>query len=105
MSKMLCLGMTLQEAIFKTTAAPAKALGREQEIGTLAVGTRADVLVFDVESGNFPFTDTHLKVRNGSKRILPQLVIKKGQPYLPGSLPVRMRDLYDSDLAVFQAIG
>lgn len=105
MSKMLCLGMTLYEAIFKTTAAPAKVLGREQEIGTLTVGAQADVLVFDVESGNFPFTDTHLKVRYGNKRIVPELVVKRGRPQLPGSITVRMRDLYDSDLAVFQAIG
>lgn len=105
MSKMLCLGMSLRDVTLKTTAVPAKVLGREREIGTLAVGALADVLVFDVESGNFAFTDTHLKVRYGSKKIVPQLVVKRGRPHVPGSFPVRMRDLYESDLAVFESIG
>ncbi len=105
MSKMLCLGMSLEDAILKTTAVPAQVLGREREIGTLASGAQADVLVFDVEPGDFPFTDTHLKVRNGSRRIVPRLVVKRGQAYLPGSFPIRLRDLYESDLEVFRAIG
>jgi dihydroorotase len=105
MSKMLCLGMSLHDVILKTTAVPANVLGREQQIGSLRPGAQADVLVFEIESGNFPFTDTHLKMCYGSERIVPQLVVKKGRPYIPGSLPVRLRDLYESDLAVFRSIG
>jgi len=105
MSKMLCLGMSLDDAVLKTTAVPARVLGREREIGTLAPGAHADVLVFDVESGDFPFTDTHLKVRHGSRRIVPQLVVKRGQAHVPGSFPIHFRDLYESDLEVFRAIG
>src|SRR5205807_3642478 len=39
MSKMLCLGMSLEDVISKSTAIPAKALGKEHEIGTLKHGT------------------------------------------------------------------
>ncbi len=105
MSKMLCLGMSMEDAILKTTTVPARVLGREREIGTLAPGAQADMLIFDVESGDFPFADTHLKVRHGSRRIVPRLVVKRGQAHMPGSFPIRLRDLYESDLDVFRAIG
>jgi len=105
MSKMLCIGMTLDDVIRKTTAVPARVLGREKEIGTLSPGAQADILVFDLETGDFSYTDTHLVVRNGSRRIVPILVIKKGQVHAPGSVRIGLRDLYDSDQEVFRAIG
>jgi dihydroorotase len=105
MSKMLCLGMSLEDVVLKTTAVPARALGRPQAIGTLAPGAQADVLVFDVETGRYSFTDTHLKVCEGSRRVVPRLVIKKGQVHVPGSVSGRLRDLYESDMDVFRAIG
>ena len=105
MSKMLCLGMSLEDVISKSTATPAKALGKEHKIGTLKPGTIADLLVFDLEAGEFEFTDTHLKVCKGSKKIVPTLVLKRGQVYVPGAFQVRLRDLYESDADVFQAIG
>jgi dihydroorotase len=105
MSQMLCLGMKLEDAILKTTAVPARVLNREQRIGTLAPGAQADVLVFDLQSGNFSFTDTHLKVRQGSRRIVPHLTIKAGQVHPAGSIPIKLRDLYESDMEVFRAIG
>jgi dihydroorotase len=105
MSKMMCIGMSLEDAVLKTTVVPAKVLGREREIGTLATGSLADVLVFDVETGDFRFSDTHLKVQTGSKRIVPHLVVKKGQPHIPGSFAIKLRDLYESDMDVFRAIG
>jgi dihydroorotase len=105
MSQMLCLGMTLEDVILKTTAVPAQVLGRGQQIGNLAPGSRADILVFDLETGDFSFTDTHLKIRQGNRKIAPYLIIKNGQARQPGSLPVKLRDLYESDLEVFRAIG
>lgn len=105
MSKMLCIGMSLEDAVLKTTTAPAKALGREEEIGTLAPGAQADVLVFDVEAGDFPYTDTHLKVCHGDRRIVPRLVVKRGQVHRPGSFATRLRELYPADMDVFRAIG
>ena len=105
MSQMLCLGMSLEDVILKTTAVPARVLNREWQIGTLAPGTQADVLVFDLESGDFSFTDTHLKVRQGTRRIVPHLAIKAGRVHNPGSIPIKLRDLYESDMEVFRAIG
>jgi dihydroorotase len=105
MSQMLCLGMSLEDVILKTTAIPARVLNREHQIGTLASGAQADVLVFELESGDFSFSDTHLKVRRGDRRVVPHLVIKSGRVHHPGSIPIKLRDLYDSDMEVFRAIG
>jgi predicted amidohydrolase len=80
-------------------------LNKEQQIGTLAQGAQADVLVFDLESGDFSFSDTHLKVRQGNRRIVPHLVIKTGRVHNPGSIAIKLRDLYESDMEVFRAIG
>jgi predicted amidohydrolase len=97
--------MSLEDVILKTTAVPARVLNKEQQIGTLAPGAQGDVLVFDLESGNFSFTDTHLKARQGNRRIVPRLVIKSGRTYTAGSIPIKLRDLYESDMDVFRAIG
>lgn len=105
MSKMLCLGMSLEDTILKTTTVPAKVLGKEHLIGTLRPGSLADLLVFDFQTGDFEFTDTHLNVRRGSKKIVPIVVVKRGQAYLTGSFKVHFRDLYVSDADVFRAIG
>jgi dihydroorotase len=105
MSQMLCLGMSLEDVILKTTSIPARVLRREHQIGTLASGAQADVLVFDLESGNYSFADTHLKVRQGSSKIVPRLVIKSGRAHVAGSIPIKLRDLYESDMEVFRAIG
>jgi len=105
MSKMLCIGMSLEDVISKTTTIPARALGREREIGNLRPGSIADILIFDLETGDFPFTDTHLKVCRGSRRIVPHLVVKKGRVHAPGSISIDLRELYESDMDVIRGIG
>ena len=105
MSKMLCIGMSLEDVISKTTAVPARVLGREQETGNLRPGSVADILIFALENGDFAFTDTHLKVCRGSRRIVPHLVVRKGRAHLPGSFSIQLRELYESDRDVFRAIG
>ena len=104
MSKFLHLGMTLEDVILKSTWAPARAINRADEIGTLKPGTVADVLVFEVEEGEFPLEDTHLQIETGRYMIRPVLVLRRGRPFDPGSHPVRLRELYESDEAVFQFV-
>lgn len=104
MSKFLLLGMTLEEVIFKTTFNPAKVLGKENELGTLHQGAAADVLVFDIELGEFSFIDTHFEVLKGERRLRPILVIRNGIVLQPPSEPVRLRELYESDHDVFRSL-
>ena len=91
MSKFLLLGMTLAEVVEKATLAPAQAIGRAPELGTLQPGASADVLVFSVEQGEFRFQDSHLQERVGERRLRPELVVSRGRVVRPSEVPVRLR--------------
>ena len=99
MSKFLLLGMSLAEVVEKATLAPARAIGRAPELGTLLPGASADVLVFSVQEGEFRFRDSHLQERVGERRLRPELVICRGRQVRPSEVPVRLRRLtaWDDD--------
>lgn len=100
LSKFLTLGMSLKDVIAKATLAPAKALGRPR-IGTLAIGTVADLVQFRLVEGEFLFTDSAQQTRLGAHRIEPILCIRKGIPYHPGDIQRPLRPLYPCDEAIF----
>lgn len=58
LSKFLLLGMSLDEVIAMATTAPAAALGRGAELGTLAAGAEADITVLRLDEGRFELTDS-----------------------------------------------
>ncbi len=104
MSKFLHLGMPLEDVILKSTWAPARAIGREDDLGTLRPGTTADVFVFAVEEGAFQLEDTHLQIEVASKKVVPKLIVRAGRLIEPGSRQVKLRDPYPWDDEVFQYI-
>ena len=104
LSKFLVLGMSLEQAILKSTYNPAKAIHREEEIGTLRKGTTADVLVFEEEKGDFEFLDTHFRVLKGERRLKAAHVICGGKVWDPQAYSGRLRELYDSDIDVIRAL-
>ncbi len=57
LSKLMCLGMTLPEVIACATLNPAKFLGLDREIGSLRVGARADIAVFEAVESRKPLYD------------------------------------------------
>jgi dihydroorotase len=78
MSKMLNIGMPLQEVILRSTAEPARMI-RRPELGTLSVGAEADVAAFRIEEGAFGFVDSgHAKMR-GTRRLQCVLTVRAGQ--------------------------
>jgi dihydroorotase len=81
LSKFLLLGMSLEECIRSVTETPAKAMGMLGEIGTLALGRTADIAIFDLQAGDFPFTDTLGQTRTGPKKLVPFCVLKDGRIY------------------------
>ena len=83
LSKFMHLGWSLEEAVARATAAPARAMGMLGEIGTLAVGACADVAVFDVEEGAFDFFDASGEKRIGERRLVPVVTVRAGEIYEP----------------------
>jgi dihydroorotase len=104
MSKFLHLGMPLEDIILKSTWAPAMAIGRAGELGTLKPGAVADVFVFELEEGAFPLEDTHLRTEPVSRRIKPDLTIREGRAVEAGAYPIRLRELYGCDHDLFRFI-
>ena len=68
LSKFLALGMSLHDVIAAGTSGPARAIAKP-ELGTLAVGTPADVSVLRIDEGNFEFQDVDGLVRNGTQSL------------------------------------
>lgn len=79
MSKMMLLGMTLADVVMRSTAAPAKAIGRYPELGTLGKGRIADIAVLELQSGVFAFKDAWGAKRLGPKRLECALTVRGGK--------------------------
>lgn len=97
MTKFLHLGMSIDDVILKSTWYPAKFLGRDGDIGTLKVGTAADVFIFSLESGEFPMEDSHLTTEIASRRIKPSFVLKAGNIFYPEDFSEKLRPLHQCD--------
>ncbi|MCW5982350.1 MAG: amidohydrolase/deacetylase family metallohydrolase [Bryobacteraceae bacterium] len=78
-SKMMLLGMTLQDAIARSTVNPAKVIKRFPELGTLGEGRVADIAVFELREGVFAFKDAWHKKRLGSRKLECVLTVRGGK--------------------------
>src|SRR5262245_1839505 len=79
LSKFLSLGMPLIDVVRAATAAPARAIGRSGDLGSLAVGAAADAAVFAIEDGRFPYQDADGNVLDGGQRWAPRLTVRGGR--------------------------
>ncbi|HZT31168.1 MAG TPA: amidohydrolase/deacetylase family metallohydrolase [Bryobacteraceae bacterium] len=104
MTKFLHLGMPLSDVIRKTTLEPARAMRRDHGLGTLRPGAPADVCVFDLEEGEFPLEDTHMKTETARRRIRPFRVLRAGEVIRPGSLSAPLRPLNGADREVLEFV-
>ena len=85
MSKMLNLGMSIDEIVRASTCNPARAIGREDQLGTLQVGRHADVSVLEILEGEFDFQDGENDRLVGHKKVNPALTIFGGDILNPTS--------------------
>ncbi|MBM3803060.1 MAG: amidohydrolase family protein [Acidimicrobiia bacterium] len=81
MTRLLHLGMPLNDVVRCTTVAPAKAIGWEERIGTLGVGREADVAVFALEDVDLELEDCQSQMRRIRRLLTPQAVWRAGTPY------------------------
>jgi dihydroorotase len=79
MSKMMLLGMSLQDVILRSTVNPAKEIGRYPEIGTLGAGKVADIAVLENQNGVFAFKDAWPAKKLGAHRLDCVLTIRDGK--------------------------
>jgi dihydroorotase len=100
LSKFLCLGMSIQDVVLKSTWMPAKSIRRDDQIGTLRAGTTADLFVFEIETGDFEYVDTHFQKKNGHKKVVPRLTIKEGRVINPGTYEIKLRVFEQCDYAM-----
>jgi dihydroorotase len=90
LSKLLHLGMPLEDVIRAATSTPAAAVHREASIGALAAGRDADVSVFELREGSWPLPDAAGATEVVERLLLPRMVIRSGQagelaePGIPG---------------------
>ena len=79
MGKVMSLGLSLEDVIRMTTAAPAKALGLADEIGSLIAGRVADISILEVIEGEWLFRDITGGTNTGSLAVKPSACIRAGE--------------------------
>lgn len=78
MSKFMAMGMDLESVIKATTQNAAKEIKRE-DLGTLSVGSIADVAVFNIREGKFGFFDYTGFKMDATKKLETELTIRAGK--------------------------
>lgn len=78
-SKMMLLGMSLREAIERSTVRPAQVIGRYPELGTLGEGREADIALFELRRGVFAYKDAWKKKMLGTQRLECVMSLRAGR--------------------------
>ncbi|CAG5017641.1 Deacetylase [Dyadobacter sp. CECT 9275] len=78
LSKFLNMGMSLYDVILRATWSPAQVI-RRPELGSLSVGTEADVAVFNLRKGDFGYLDVRKLKLKGDKKLEAELTIRAGK--------------------------
>ena len=89
MSKFLMLGCSLDRVVEMSTTAPARVLGKQDQLGTLKVGTVADVAVLERHEGSFLLSDSHDEMRTGRELLVAAATVRRGE-LIPGGGGTRM---------------
>jgi len=79
MSKMLHLGLSLQKVIELATIEPARAIHRDDQLGSIKPGRIADIAVMDLVEGKFPLMDSKREVREASQKLYPIVALRDGR--------------------------
>jgi dihydroorotase len=83
MTRFLGLGFTLAQVVTMCTANPAKAIGAEGRLGSLAVGRQADISVLDMREGDWVVYDVLGASLRVTKAFVPFVTVKRGEVFTP----------------------
>jgi dihydroorotase len=78
MSKLLNIGLTLEQVIERSTVNPARAIHRP-DLGTLSEGAIADIAVIEQQSGKFGYLDSGHGKLIGDRKLVCVLTVRNGQ--------------------------
>lgn len=78
MEKLMAVGWSLHDVVEAATARPAGFL--DLDAGSLAVGSRADIAIFDVVDDPHPLVDVHGQARTAPVRLRNVLTLAGGRP-------------------------
>ncbi len=79
MTRFLGLGFTMAQVVTMCTENPAKAIGEEQRLGSLAVGRQADISVLEVKDGDWVVYDVLGASLRVDRAVVPFVTVKRGQ--------------------------
>ncbi|MBV9703873.1 MAG: amidohydrolase/deacetylase family metallohydrolase [Methylobacteriaceae bacterium] len=88
LSKFLCLGYSLGEAVALATSAPARILGLDGR-GSLRPGSLADIALLRLLDGDFPLYDIDNQMRTGKKLLVSEQTVVAGRPMARRAAPRR----------------
>ena len=78
LSKFLALGMSLDAVVAAATSNAARSIGKQDELGSLAVGRAADVAVFALREGEVVLVDALGETLRAEQRLEPLLTVLGG---------------------------
>ncbi|MCY4539502.1 MAG: amidohydrolase/deacetylase family metallohydrolase [Chloroflexi bacterium] len=78
MSKLLCMGMPLDEVIYRSTFTPAQEIGHP-ELGHLSVGAEADIAILKQQDGEFGYVDCGQARMTGSRKLSCEMTLRAGE--------------------------
>ncbi len=79
MAKFLHLGLSLPQVIAASTLGPARAIGLDQEIGTLRPGACADVTLFRLRGDPVTYTDSEGRTEDARVALDPVWTVRAGR--------------------------
>jgi dihydroorotase len=79
LTKFMALGLSLEQVLQRATIEPAKSLPAERGHGRLAEGLAADIGLFAIETGEFPYHDFFGNPLQAGRRLISRGTIKDGR--------------------------
>ncbi len=83
MTRFLGLGFTLAQVVTMCTANPARAIGQDRRLGSLAVGRQADISVLELREGDWMVYDVLGASLRVTQAVVPFVTVKRGQVFTP----------------------
>jgi dihydroorotase len=83
MTRFLGLGFTLEQVVTMCTSNPAKAIGAEERLGSLAAGRQADISILKIVEGDWTVYDVLGASLSVRQAVVPVLTVKRGDVFQP----------------------